>query len=156
MSLRQTTALLHSNQNAPKPSIKNEVYFCGPVPVYRSRAAQLDWFATFDNILKNSVGNFELPPRMLYDGPGMAQQWLRNAGQRIQHNEACDAFRQFVGSRLSDILRIWQQSTTISLVALGIGDSKKARYLLSRIFYSRPHQTIRSIWLVYFLNWALG
>jgi Histidine-specific methyltransferase, SAM-dependent len=82
---------------------------------------------------------------MLYDGPGMAQQWLRNAGQRIQHYEACDAFQQFVGSRLSDILRIWQQSTTISLVALGIGDSKKARYLLSRIFYSRPHQTIRFI-----------
>ena len=65
MSLRQTTALLHSNQNAPKPSVKNEVHFCGPVSVYRSKAAQLEWFATFDSILKNSVGKFELPSRML-------------------------------------------------------------------------------------------
>jgi hypothetical protein len=126
MSLRQTTALLHSNQNAPKPSIKNEVYFCGPVPVYRSRAAQLDWFATFDNILKNSVGNFELPPRMLYDGPGMAQQWLRNAGQRIQHNEACDAFRQFVGSRLSDIC-VFGSSRRRYLWSLSVSVIRKRR-----------------------------
>jgi len=145
MSLQQSKAPLLSDEIPPKFSAENEVHFYGSVPVYRSIYAQRDWFATFENILKNSVGNFELPSRMLYDGPGMAQQWIRDAGQRTQHIEAQDAFQQFVAWRLADILRIWQPSTTICLVALGVGDSKKLRYLLNRIFYSRPHQTVQLI-----------
>jgi len=139
----------HQKEGLPKTPPKHlavcELIFAGTVPVYRGIHSRLDWFTTFENILENSVGDFEIPARMLCYGPGMAQQWLRNAGQRTQHLQQRDAFHQFLGASLADILSTGQQSNALCLVALGAGDFKKVRCLLDGIFYSRPQQTIQFI-----------
>jgi hypothetical protein len=100
------------------------------VPIYRSLDSDReDWFLTFDTLLKEQMRarSPQLPSRLLYYGPGLAQRWLDDADDSVANSAQRAAFEKFLAGTLARV----PFGGEVAVVDLGVGGFDKAKRLLS-------------------------